>query len=610
MDPWDATQYMFHPFIAVHQQGLHLQPDSSTLPEQGLNEHFIADQNHAPGQLIPPQASAFQGPQNASPASNADDAQMMPPPPKQRRKKAPTLRAKDWEPYKARILELHDTQKKPLQKVKEIMEEEFNFVAEIRQYRTRITQWGKDKNIKPAEMAAIVRKRQQRKILESDKNEQNFTVRGREVETYKIDRWMTRNEVSHTALYAPSPAASHSPASSTMSLNFSSAGNTPIPSYPVPPSPALSVQEIYQSRGSSFTGQSPALSYRTLQAHLPVSHPPAPGLFQGQQQAELVPKRSRYRQAEEEILRKDISVAEILFGASHPRTLHLLEKLAEVLMDQGRYKSAEEMVRRAVEGHRNTTGNRSINTLEALQILGNILCCQGLYRQAQKLQHWILESKKSVLGEEHPSTLRSMSELVTTYIHHNLWKEAEELGVRVLEMRRRILGEEDPETLTSQHNMAVIYRNCGRLKEAEELCMQVLEMEKRILGEEALGEEALGTISSMYNLASVYHDQRRWDDAEVLLTQVVDMRTRIFGEEHPNTLRARAELISTYESQQRYKEAEVGGEQVLEMQKRILGEKHPETRVTAHDVLRVYEKQGKYEKAEYLRSYIQETRSD
>ncbi|RFN46232.1 tpr-like protein [Fusarium flagelliforme] len=135
---------------------------------------------------------------------SADDSELtaaMGPPPKRRKKKAPTLRAKDWEPYKARILELHDARKLPLAKVKEMIEEEFGFTAELRQYRTRISQWGKDKNIKPAEMAAIVRKRQQRKIVEIDKGEQSFSVRGRDVEPHKIDRWMVRNEVSQASFH-------------------------------------------------------------------------------------------------------------------------------------------------------------------------------------------------------------------------------------------------------------------------------------------------------------------------------------------------------------------------------------------------------------------------
>jgi hypothetical protein len=56
-------------------------------------------------------------------------------------------------------------------------------------------------------MKAIVRKRQQRKLVEIEKGELIFEVRGNVVEPYKIDRWMRRNEISEGMEYAPSPAA-------------------------------------------------------------------------------------------------------------------------------------------------------------------------------------------------------------------------------------------------------------------------------------------------------------------------------------------------------------------------------------------------------------------
>ena len=58
------------------------------------------------------------------------DHHQMAPPVQTRKKKAPTLRAEAWEPYKARILELHIEQRRPLREVKQIIEEEFGFVAE------------------------------------------------------------------------------------------------------------------------------------------------------------------------------------------------------------------------------------------------------------------------------------------------------------------------------------------------------------------------------------------------------------------------------------------------------------------------------------------------
>jgi hypothetical protein len=71
----------------------------------------------------------------------------------------------------------------------------------------RLSQWGKDKNIKPNEMKAIVRKKQQRKLVETDKGGLNFRLRGNLVESEKIDRWMKRNGIPEEMEYAPSLAA-------------------------------------------------------------------------------------------------------------------------------------------------------------------------------------------------------------------------------------------------------------------------------------------------------------------------------------------------------------------------------------------------------------------
>ncbi|KAF2736992.1 hypothetical protein EJ04DRAFT_395129, partial [Polyplosphaeria fusca] len=131
----------------------------------------------------------------------------MGPPARPRKRKALTLRADDWEPYKERILDLHIVQKLSLPKVKQMIEDEYGFKAELRQYRTRVTQWGKDKNVKPQEMEAIVRKRQKRKLVETNKRPLVFDVRGSQVEPHKIERWMKRHDVVESFLYASSPAA-------------------------------------------------------------------------------------------------------------------------------------------------------------------------------------------------------------------------------------------------------------------------------------------------------------------------------------------------------------------------------------------------------------------
>ena len=63
-----------------------------------------------------------------------------------------------------------------------------------------------DKKVKTNEMEAIARKRQRRKLVETNKGELIFVVRENMVEPNKIDRWMKRNGIAESTLYAPSPA--------------------------------------------------------------------------------------------------------------------------------------------------------------------------------------------------------------------------------------------------------------------------------------------------------------------------------------------------------------------------------------------------------------------
>ncbi len=56
-------------------------------------------------------------------------------------------------------------------------------------------------------MQAIVRKRQRRKLVETNKPELAFKVRDSPVQPQKIERWMKNHHVVESALYAPSPAA-------------------------------------------------------------------------------------------------------------------------------------------------------------------------------------------------------------------------------------------------------------------------------------------------------------------------------------------------------------------------------------------------------------------
>nr|RBQ98924.1 hypothetical protein FVER53263_03224 [Fusarium verticillioides] len=541
--PWFTTPNDFSEFHNFGQPfpGTH-QPPSFNVPaphEQTLDGQFVIDQSHSYAPPDPAYDSFIQGLQDGSSVDNMDGlgaAQTTPipttgPTRKSRKKKAPTLRDEDFEPFKDRILELYETQKLPLQKVKSIIEEEFGFTAQPRQYQTRITKWGKDKNVKKVEMKAIVRKHQQREIVETDKRKLCFTVRGKEVDAGKIDRWMDRNNVPRNDLYAPSSAAStpsvvdcrtisdrgslaHSPALSEMSLTFSSGGITPVAQSPVASSPALSVRGIIQGRGSNFTGQSPMPFFRALPVQLPASDLSATSPAYPPSRSTLVPQQYRYKQDEEDRLRSELSVAEALFGSEHVETLHILTMLAEVLLLQGRYRSAEEMIRRAVAGYLKIARGDDSRTLNALGLLGQVLIYQGLYLQASKLLEELLETERVAFGDEHRSTLSCMAILTKLYLYWGQWDKVALLAERVLEISKRKWGEADYATMKSMADLGLAYMWLSRLEESKQLMEQAFKLSKN-----AFGEEDFLTLNIMSYLQALYARQSNWVEAEAKNTR-------------------------------------------------------------------------------------------
>jgi len=104
---------------------------SEILPPLG---QIASTHNYVSRSFDPSPAPYTSQPQNFPPPNETKDttAPSMGPPTRTRKRKAPTLHADDWEPYKARIIELHIERDPPfpLRKVKDIIETEFGFVAE------------------------------------------------------------------------------------------------------------------------------------------------------------------------------------------------------------------------------------------------------------------------------------------------------------------------------------------------------------------------------------------------------------------------------------------------------------------------------------------------
>jgi hypothetical protein len=116
------SSYITHGFNEPYGTHLALNPALQTEPQGG--QFMISSFDPSPSFSIHTQHDA----ENASYTQTTPKI-FMGPPSRPRKSKAPTLRAKDWEPYKARIVELHITQGLPLKEVINHIQKEFGFTA-------------------------------------------------------------------------------------------------------------------------------------------------------------------------------------------------------------------------------------------------------------------------------------------------------------------------------------------------------------------------------------------------------------------------------------------------------------------------------------------------
>jgi hypothetical protein len=132
-----------HTPLAKHPQWIPLSSydQVESLPSPAVQEYgnFTVSYRNSPGdgqlsQSLNPDPNETVAPPQQLPTSGginstSDDIMLlMTPPPSRRKRKARTLRDDDWEPVKARVIELHIIQNVSLPKVKQIVEEEFKSI--------------------------------------------------------------------------------------------------------------------------------------------------------------------------------------------------------------------------------------------------------------------------------------------------------------------------------------------------------------------------------------------------------------------------------------------------------------------------------------------------
>jgi tetratricopeptide (TPR) repeat protein len=301
--------------------------------------------------------------------------------------------------------------------------------------------------------------------------------------------------------------------------------------------------------------------------------------------------QGNYRVAEKNVL-EALHLLEVV-AKNSPGELDCRRLLGHILVDQGKYEKAEQMLKENLKAETTLLRKNHPDTLSTMQELARALHLQGKYSEAEELSRKTLKLKEVELGEGHSTTLATMNDLALVLIDQQKYEEAKEIIQRVLKSLETVLGKEHPDTLTSMHNLASAISSQQKHEEAEEMFQEVL-----TLSEKVLGKEHPNTLRSMNCLALVLSGQQKYEEAEEMFREVLKLREMVLRKEHPDTLTSMHDLAIARSSQQKYEEAEEMFQEVLTLRETVLGKENSGTLMTVWHFACLYRNQQRLEEAE------------
>ena len=270
----------------------------------------------------------------------------------------------------------------------------------------------------------------------------------------------------------------------------------------------------------------------------------------------------------------------------------ILFEEAKKLREQGDYRRAISVARKALEVAETSFGKDGRNTSASVNLLGVLYEAQGDYAAAEPLYKRALAIHEKTLGAQHPDTASSLNNLAGLYHSQDDYAVAEPLYKRALAIREKTLGAQHPDTALSLNNLAGLYHSQDDYTVAEPLYQRAL-----AIREKTLGAQHPDTANSLNNLAGIYYSQGDYAAAEPLYQRALAIHEKTLGAQHPSTALSLNNLANLYYAQGYYATAEHLYKRALAIRKEKLGESHPHTATTLKNLSVLYEEMGKYAKA-------------
>ncbi|KAM0322085.1 hypothetical protein ACHAQA_009714 [Verticillium albo-atrum] len=169
------------------------------------------------------------------------------------------------------------------------------------------------------------------------------------------------------------------------------------------------------------------------------------------------------------------------------RSAWIPASLGILYADQGRFKEAEAMYERALQGKEKAWGPEHTSTLDTVNNLGNLYADQGRFKEAEAMYERALQGKEKAWGPEHTSTLDTVNNFASLYADQERFKESEVMYERALQGYEKALDKNGIVThvpfLNTATNLGVPNADRGQTPRAKELYTLALTGVRKVFGD-------------------------------------------------------------------------------------------------------------------------------
>lgn len=205
-----------------------------------------------------------------------------------------------------------------------------------------------------------------------------------------------------------------------------------------------------------------------------------------------------------------------------------LTKEAIEIQINGRFREAEQLLRRSLQIRESILGNNHLLVADSLTILANTLFSIHQYSVAELLFRRALSIAEEALGMNDIAVASILNNLANVLVRQNNFDGAETIYRRSISIYE-LHGKNRPDTARALNNLASLLFRKGDALQAEDLHRRAL-----TIREMALGTDHIDVASSLNNLAVVLEKEGEFGQAEFLHRRALAIREKLLGPQHPD----------------------------------------------------------------------------